>query len=574
MAVSGPLMLAADTKILVSPWIPLIYLAILAGWGWVVSSRLDKHAARFFLPRTSWNVFHLLMGLAGLVAAYAFPPIFGVAGWGGFGLGLGTMVALLGLSLLAYQLATSRDERVPAAHKLGFLCLTGGGVAKAVKVDTGEVKGAGKVKFTIKGPDKQIVAAPAAETPEYAVRAAAEDVLDKCIADRGSQIDIQPAGGAQQYQASWLVDGVRSAPVVMAAGDAVKVMDFWKGAAKLDVQDRRRKLTGSVTVERGTDRRVMRVTSQGVQGGMRVSMLLDPEGSVRRKPEDLGMLDGQLALAQEMVTSTNGLVLLAGMADGGRTTLLYTVIGMHDAYTQTVQTVEMEPQLALEGVRHQAFDPTVEGADYSTLVRSMLRRDPDVLGVAEIPDANTAKEIARADFKRSRVYAQLRAGSAQEAVEGWVKAVGEPEMAAKNLQWVVAVRLLRKLCTNCRVPYPASPELLKKLGVNEAKPNQQLFKKGGQVMIKNKPEVCPLCRGVGYIEQSGAFEIVRIGEEERDLIAQGNFPALRAAMKKQAALTVQQSAIRKALEGVTSVEEVMRISTNASAAQAAAAAKA
>jgi len=573
MAASAPYLLAADALLLVSPWIPLVYLALLAGWGWVVSTKLDKHAARFFLPRQSWNIFHLSVGMAALLAAYILPPIAGLTGWAGFGVGLGTMFALLVMSLFAYQTATSRDSRVPEAHKLGFLGLTGGGPKKP-KENTGEIKGAGRVRLAIKGPDKQTVQPPVADSADFTVRTASEDLLVKVLDDRGSQLDVQPGSGAQQYHASWLIDGLRSGLMAMPAGDAVKVMDFWKAAAKLDVQDRRRKLAGNVTVERGSERHVVRVSSQGVQGGMRMTLLLNPEVAVKRKADELGLLEEQFKLMQEMTGSSRGLVLLAGQADGGRTTLLYSVLAMHDAYTQTVQTVEMEPQLTLEGVRHQVFDPTVEGADYSTLVRSMLRRDPDVLGVAEVPDANTAKEIARADYKRTRVYAQLKAGSAQEAVEGWARAVGEPEMAAKSLEWVVAVRLMRRLCTNCRVPYAASPELLKKLGVNDAKPGQQLFKKGGQVLIKNRPEVCPLCRGNGYFDQSGCFEIVRIGEEERDMIAQGNFPALRAAMKKQGALTVQQSAIRKALAGLSSVEEVMRITTGASPAQPAAPAKA
>src|SRR5690606_38703295 len=124
------------------------------------------------------------------------------------------------------------------------------------------------------------------------------------------------------------------------------------------------------------------------------------------------------------------------------------------------------------------------------------RRDPAVVGVADLPDANTAKEVAKGDQDRTRIYVSLKGDSAMGAIQTWVKAVGDPKQAAAALHGVVAQRLLRRLCPNCRVAYPPPGEMLKKLGVPEGKV-QQLFKKGGQVLIKNKPEVCPMCKGVG-----------------------------------------------------------------------------
>ncbi|MFT3684197.1 MAG: hypothetical protein QM783_04595 [Phycisphaerales bacterium] len=145
-----------------------------------------------------------------------------------------------------------------------------------------------------------------------------------------------------------------------------------------------------------------------------------------------------------------------------------------------------------------------------------------------------------------------------EALGGWIKAVGDASLATKHLQGVVAGRLLRKLCVNCRVPYAASPDMLKKLGVPDGK-QVQLFKKGGQVLIKNKPEVCPVCAGGGYVGQTGIFEVFTLGDEERALAAENNLVGVRALLKKRQLPSIQQAAIRKAVEGVTSVEEVMRV---------------
>ncbi len=563
---------ASDGFMLVSLWKPLVFLALLSGWAWIISKRFDKHSAKFFLPRQNWNAFHLTMGTVATLVGF-FIPIAGIAG---FLAGLGAMALLLAADLFVYAYVTAKDERVPAEHRIRLVNLLGGTVKEQVKEDPA-LKAQGKVKLKITGADKQMLLAPAANAPEYAVRTAAEEVLVKALQARASQVELVP-GSNGQYEAQMLVDSVKSTGGQLPPADAVKVMDFWKSAAKLDLADRRRKLVGLVTVEQGTDKKLVRITSSGGQGGMKLQLLIDPEGQVRRKADALGFLEEQLQVLGEITRGNKGLVLLAGLPDGGRTSLLYGVLGMHDAYTQTVQTMEMEQQATLEGVRHQQFDPSIEGADYATQTRSMLRRDPNVMGIGEIPDAATAKEIAKADYQRVRIYAVLRAGSAMEAVDGWVKAVGEPASAGKHLQFVVAGRLIRKLCTNCRVPYPASPELLAKLGVGAgAGAPQQLYKKGGQVLVKNKPETCPLCQGVGYYEQSGIFEILPIGDEERELIVAGNIPGLRAAMKKRGIMTIQQAAIRKALSGATSVEEVMRVTTAqpgaAPAAQAAQGAK-
>ena len=129
------------------------------------------------------------------------------------------------------------------------------------------------------------------------------------------------------------------------------------------------------------------------------------------------------------------------------------------------------------------------------------------------------------------------------------------------LHGVVAQRMVRKLCTNCRVAYPPTPEMLKKLGLPEGK-IQQLFKKGGQVLIKNKPEVCPVCKGSGYVGQEGIFEVFFLDKEERDLISTGNLQGLRAAFRKRSLPVLQHAAIRKAVDGVTSVEEVLRVTAD------------
>jgi type II secretory ATPase GspE/PulE/Tfp pilus assembly ATPase PilB-like protein len=148
------------------------------------------------------------------------------------------------------------------------------------------------------------------------------------------------------------------------------------------------------------------------------------------------------------------------------------------------------------------------------------------------------------------------------AVVKWVKLVGDQEQASKQLKGVVAMRLLRKVCTNCRVAYQPPPDMLKKLNLPADKV-QQLVKKGGQVLIKNKPEVCPVCQGTGYLGQEGVFEVFVFDDACREAIRSGNINALRAELRKKQFPTIAQAAMQKLVTLTTTVDEVIRITAEA-----------
>jgi type II secretory ATPase GspE/PulE/Tfp pilus assembly ATPase PilB-like protein len=545
--------LAADAKVLMSFWKPILVLLPFWGWAWVVSAIYDKHADRFHLGRKAWNLAHLIMGLLAIAVFFLIPLEGAVAFWAS----LGAMILVLLVDLIAFPMVANRDERVPEAHRLRF-DLSALQEARAAKQ---AAKVAGKAELALTGPTKQKLLVPNAETPEFETRLIMESLYIKGREMRATQVDVQPTGKPDQtYMATFLVDGLRQQGPVLAGPQAMQVMDMWKQAANLDLADRRKKLWGDVAVEHeGAPKKTVRVTSQGNQQGMRLTLLFDPAEAVRRPIDQMGLLDTQIEALKRLAADGTGLVLSAGQPVGGRTTTLYALTRLHDAYTTNVQTIELEIQDALEGSKQNTFDPASTDADYSKLVRSILRRDPDVVSVADVPDQATAQELAKADHARTRIYVSIRANSAMEALQGWVKAVGDPALAVRGLRGVVCQKLIRKLCINCRVPYQPSPDMLKQLGLPADKV-KQLHKKGGQVLIKNKPEVCPVCNGVGYVGQDALFEVFEIGDRERDLIKDGNWNDLRSEFRKSNLPTIQQAALRKAVDGFTSVEEIARIS--------------
>lgn len=563
-SILAPLMLA-DALILMSPYKPIVLVALFLPWAWVVSKIYDKHAAQFFLPRERWNLIHMVAGIVALGAAL----LIGVAMPGAeYGFWIGWFVALLILAvdLYAFVYVANKDDRVPERHHITWATFF-----KREEKKKKVVKGPVEIKYAIRGMDEKgkftkTVAAPVVDTPEMEVRVAAEKIYATALKSRASQIDFGPVGTDGSYGVKFLVDGVYQPGETMPAQNAGRIMDFFKSCAGLDVADRRRKLQGVCQFEDPAGKHTERITSIGAQGGMRLTLLMDPETVVVKKIDTLGLLPTQMEELQKIVEDAKGVVLVCTPRDNGRTTLLYSVLRKHDAYINNVQTVELDPQAALEGVRSNKFDAQAEattspagtaGPEFATLVRSIMRRDPQVVGVADMPDQATAKEVVRSDHERARVYLSFNAPDAIASVQAWVRAVGEARAAGECLHGVIAGRLIRKLCTNCRVAYPPAPDMLKKLGIPEGKV-QQLFKKGGQVLIKNKPEVCPVCAGSGYFGQDGVYEVCLFGKEERDLIVGGNLNGLKAVMRKRNIPTIQQVAIRKAVDGITSVEEVMR----------------
>jgi len=536
---------------LVSWWKPILMLAPLLGWAWVVSTVYDKDAARWYFKRSAWNIAHIAAGTLAVAVVLFMPAV--VDSSLVFWISWPIMLLILAIDLGVYAFLRNKDERVPESARW-TLDPAKWAAARAERKKRGSRHLASSLIF--KGPGGEL-AVPAKDTPEFETRVTAEGLIQRAFDARASQLDILPAKEGV-YAVTILVDGVRQALEQMPTAKANQVMDVFKAAAGLDLADRRRKLVETIKIgpPNGT-MRTARVTSIGTSAGMRLSVLIDPEKQVSMRVSELGLHPNQEADLRELIADRSGVVLIAAPPDNGRTATFYAVLREHDAYTSNVQTVETEPQATFEGIRQNIFDPAAEGAEHSTLVRSILRRDPDVVGIADMPDEATAKEVARADVEHCRVYLGLRADDPLKAIQLFVRAVGDQKQGAKGLRGVICQRLLRRLCGNCRAPFTPTPDLLRKLGLPAD--TKQLYRKSGQVLVRDKPTVCPACGGSGFFGQIGAFAVHTLGEEERGFIGANDLTSLRNALRQKKQQSIQTAALQHVVQGNTSVEEVLRV---------------
>lgn len=542
-----PVTLAAGLFLL-SWYKPLVVVVIISLWAWVVSTIYDKDAAQWYLPRQMWNFVHMAAAIAAL-GVVLFAPL-------GFWVSVPIMAGILAVDLVAYALYRQADSRVPESAKWTINLSEMKARAAARK----EAKKAKVITLQLRGPDGD-APVPDRESPEYEVRVWTEELIEGMIDARGVQLDITPLS-ENQYGVSFMVDGVRKAVEKQHANKAVAIIDFLKQIAGLDVEDRRRRLVADIEVGKpGAPLTPTRLITAGSSKGQRLTLLFDPQAQVLRSKDDLGMHPNQEKDFDALVKEHKGVVLVAAPPDNGLTTTLYTLLREHDAYTSNVQSIEIDPQATIEGVRQNRFTPGGD-AEYSTLVRSILRRDPDVVSVSDMPDENTAKEIARCDHERTRVYFGLRADGSLQAVQMYARAVGDQKLAAESLHGVIAQRLVRRLCANCKTAFKPTPEMLKKLGL--PRDTKQLYKKSGQVLQKDKPHECPVCNGTGFFGQVGVFEVHDINAEERKLIAQNDMSGLRASFRQKKQQSFQHAALQHVVLGNTSVEEVIRVTQSSS----------
>ena len=278
--------------------------------------------------------------------------------------------------------------------------------------------------------------------------------------------------------------------------------------------------------------------------------------------DDLRLPAEDLKRIQTLAQEKSGLVVVTGGRDSGTTTTLYALLKSHDAYVQHIHSIETRPMTELENVTQHRPKLTHGKVDIAGTLRSVLRGDPGVVLVEPATDAPTLQMLLQAAQGRRKAYAGMSCTGAFTALAEVMTLAGDPELVARSLKGLIAQKLLRKLCPSCREAYPPDAQLLKRLNLPVEK-IKQFYRPPSKPLVdeKGKPIICSTCGGTGYFGRVGAFEVLMITDEIRDLIKQdAGISQIRAACRKKRILYLQEQALRRAIEGLTSVNEVVRIS--------------
>ncbi|MEY3025426.1 MAG: putative type pilus assembly protein PilB [Planctomycetota bacterium] len=533
----------AEAQILMSIAKPILTVALFVAYMRYVA-KFEFDARRFNLPVLALNSIFVGVALASL-AAIVFIPIFWI-GW---------PVALLLCVGTMFGYWKYRDERVPPSEKFR---LTADAFSKAMESRrrASAEKGASIVLIHADGTRGTV---PGKDDPALTVYLALEQCLLGPLETRATRVDL--VSSAQGVGVSMTVDGIRSRRDPQAPDIGAAAIDMLKKACGLDPADRRRRQQGSCWMESPLGRTQLTVTTSGSSSGQTVRVDFDRASRFGKSIDTLGLAPAQLEAlrAFEDPARRKGVILVSAPVGQGLTTLAYSLIGRHDAYTSNIKTLEREVQHRVEGVDHKQFAPEPGAEDFGAVLTKIIRRDPDVVLCGDISEPGTAKAAALLGMEPPLVYVLVPADSMAAAIAIWMQSVGDPKMATRCLSAVIHQRLLRTVCPTCKSPFTPAPEQAKRLGIPSGK-DVQLYRPSGKVQVKNRIEDCPVCQGGAYFGQAGIFEILTLDDEARRLLSENDFrTAYARAVREQKMMQLQESALYKVREGETTLEEVQRV---------------
>lgn len=527
----------------VNPWKVGIILVLLIAWAKLLTW-MDKDAAEARLPRELVN--SIMMG--GLVGGYFLFFLLP-----GFGLAMGVLAGLFVADIAVYLGMRSRTIGLGDLSQQfndwwrGVLKT---GKKKKVKAVAGQV--------LIMDANGAAQAAPDSESPDLIRYESAQQFLTKPLRLGAERLDLT---AGEPTAVSYAVDGMKYNGEAMDRNHAGAAVQYLKQVAELDMNERRKPQTGSFRAALDGKKYTIQITSFGSTAGESLRLITNPKDRQDFKLESLGFSDEQLETVRGIVQDGGGVVLLGAPRGQGLTSLCYATVRGHDAFLFHVHTIERAPESDLEGITQNALAANVSPADEAKQVNWVVSQEPDVLMVTSLEDPHSAVDLAKFALNERRVYIGMRTGSTMDALKQWRKLVGDDGLAMKSLKAIIVGRLVRRLCSACKVGYTPDPNTLRKLNMNpDAVGKLYQARKEPMRDAKGNLVPCTFCHDLAFRGRFGIYEVMKIDDEIRNVIkAGGTESQIKQAQRKQHGRLLQEVALSQVQAGETSVEEVLRV---------------
>ena len=367
--------------------------------------------------------------------------------------------------------------------------------------------------------------------------------LMEAVNSRASDIHIEPY--PHRISVRIRIDGVLHpvdppAPQLMPA-----IISRIKILAKMDIAEKRLPQDGGFSVkmnERAVDLRVS--TLPTVYGEKVVLRLLD-KGNLIFNFKDLGMNEAEVAEVERTILSSYGLIFLTGPTGSGKSTTLYAALNKLCSPSKNILTIEDPIEYKLEGINQVQAKPLI-GLTFAAGLRAFLRQDPDIIMVGEVRDLETAEICVRAALTGHLVLSTLHTNDAPSAITRLIDLGIEPFLLSPSLLMLIAQRLVRKLCQNCKEPFDPPASVRERFRLSEG----QYFRAKG----------CEKCRNTGYMGRIGIFEVLRVDDRVREIITRGGSQDdVKKTAKERGMKSLSESGLEKAAVGLTTLEEVFSV---------------
>ena len=363
---------------------------------------------------------------------------------------------------------------------------------------------------------------------------------------KASDIHLEPM--EKRYRVRYRIDGalreVEGPPKYMQANftSRVKIM------ARLDITEKRIPQDGRIQVTVGDRDIDLRVSSVPTVHGESIVMRILDKSSIQLDVPKLGFYADDLEIVNRIISLPDGIFLVTGPTGSGKTTSLYAFLNTINTTSRKIITVEDPVEYQLSGINQVQGDRHVE-MTFAAALRSMLRQAPNIIMVGEIRDLETAEIAINAALTGHLVFSTLHTNDAPGAITRLVDMGVKPFLVATALRAVMAQRLLRRICPNCKAPYTPTATEIRMLGLSpEYLENHQFYKGKG----------CDRCGRTGYKGRIGIYEIFQITEDIGKLIF-ANEPTgvIRDAARRNGMRSLRDDAMRKAAAGISTLEEVI-----------------
>ncbi|AFM42328.1 type II secretory pathway, ATPase PulE/Tfp pilus assembly pathway, ATPase PilB [Desulfosporosinus acidiphilus SJ4] len=371
-------------------------------------------------------------------------------------------------------------------------------------------------------------------------------IIENAVNNQASDIHIEPI--EEELRVRFRIDGVLREIMLTPISMANPVVSRVKIMADLNITERRLPQDGRISYLVGEKMIDLRVSTTPTMYGEKVVLRILDKSSVILDKEALGLSGSDLNLFESLISKPSGIVLVTGPTGSGKTTTLYTVLKELNVPEKNLVTLEDPVEFNFRGVNQIQVNPKA-GLTFATGLRSILRQDPDVIMVGEMRDNETAQIAVRSALTGHFVLSTIHTNDAASSIARLMDMEIEPFLISASVLGIISQRLVRRICQQCAMEYEAGP--LEHTLLEIPPENRILLKKG---------KGCPYCNKSGYKGRIAVFEIMQLTAGHRQLIdRRATADELRAYALAHGMKPLKQAASRLVLEGVTTVDELLRV---------------
>jgi type IV pilus assembly protein PilB len=373
-------------------------------------------------------------------------------------------------------------------------------------------------------------------------------ILIKAIKIGASDIHFEPY--EKSFRVRYRLDGVLRRDMLLPLQIRNAIISRLKIMARLDIAEKRLPQDGRIKLRMGKGREMdFRVSSLPVLFGEKVVLRLLDKSALQLDMTKLGFEEDSLAEFQNAIHKPVGMILVTGPTGSGKTTTLYSALSELNKESENIMTAEDPIEYNFMGINQVQMHEEI-GLTFASALRSFLRQDPDIIMVGEIRDFETAQIAVQSALTGHLVLSTVHTNDAPGTITRLIDMGIEPFLISSAVILILAQRLIRKTCTECREPIKVSPQLLTDLGVPPDDVKSFTVYKG---------KGCTICNGTGYKGRLGLYEVMTMKEEVKELVlARASASEIKKEAIRLGMKTLRQSGITKIKSGMTTIEEVLR----------------